>query len=457
MNDNNYMFMFNYLGETNMYKLISKYLPGLKENFSTYNLLNNSIEEAEPQMKKPVFKEYVNFFNSISNSLINALNRNNRGIESELSKEQQSELLRKLINTSTSSKLPHFNTIEGYIEYAQKNIDNDSTKEIRDYIVETGIDVLDENKSNKIRNFLMRVIYIPQVSKCLKQEHGTKMEDDEYEEMNKILAILKNSHYETIYQKYLEHFENEKAQLLNQQELLYKCKTKRDYVVINELYNSNFKEETNSNGFEVPNILREWNFYKFPKPKVILNNMANYSSNGIENQKVIAVSYGKIEYANVDVLNLLELIGVTRIGEDGENTYFFGMNFIDPDEIDIRNLKSIASQERIPKETEDFYSKIAFSDRYLDMIIKEQYRYAGMCKERDGLYGFTRNKYLKKIMKYVSDNLGRCGNSYCTLEELCAPGKEIDQLQRSIVEDIKSKTNSKDNSSYDVKPVGDFR
>lgn len=194
----------------------------------------------------------------------------------------------------------------------------------------------------------------------------------------------------------------------------------------------------------------KWSVRESAEPKVILDVNAEYSQNGEENQRVVAVSYGKFMYDtmfNKDgkptiSSEALDLVGVTRLGRDGVKTYFVVVPFRDikfkPDryfnpEVDGPNERKIFANgvevpivdsfaaskldeykregmrplnttyqaaiqggrlrmlvsDKIPENKVDFYSKVAFSDAILSQAVDSNYRFAGIVMDTDYGTGVT--------------------------------------------------------------------
>ena len=189
-----------------------------------------------------------------------------------------------------------------------------------------------------------------------------------------------------------------------------------------------------------------WAVRELREPKVILDTMAEYSANGDENQRVIAVNYGKFVYGTMFnregqptiSSEALDLVGVTRLGKDGVKTYFVLAPFTEVQfksdrlfrpEVDGPNERRILVDgkeapivdgltanlldsyrrsgmrpsnpkyqagirtgrlhmilsDKIPAEKADYYAKVAFSDRVLKRAVEGNYRFAG--EVRETMYG----------------------------------------------------------------------
>ena len=184
-----------------------------------------------------------------------------------------------------------------------------------------------------------------------------------------------------------------------------------------------------------------WSFVSLEKPELLCDLQADYSQDGVENQRVVAFRYGRFKYTkteegaggfNIDTTNMMpELVGISRIGKDGTKTYFVLMPPID--RIVYRSIKdktvdpgdkliefsvtqdvpvktpsgrtriekqtvptnvvdgktgkrlNIFRNKDIPEELEEFFAKVYFSDEYLSSVIKHNARYLGSVEQtKDG-------------------------------------------------------------------------
>lgn len=242
-----------------------------------------------------------------------------------------------------------------------------------------------------------------------------------------------------------------------------------------------------------------WGVRELREPKVILDTVAEYSAKGDENQRVVAVNYGKFVYGTMFNRDgqptisseALDLVGVTRLGKDGVKTYFVLAPFADiefkrdglfdpanerqflvngrpsrimesstVDRLDAMRKQGIKPTDRryqtaarlgtlhmvvtdkIPADKADFYAKVAFSDRVLSQAVDGNYRFAGAV--RDTVYGsgvqldasYTYNPYDVEALMYAAKYPGRIGRrEYINFEAYC---KSTDLMAKhlGIVRDV---------------------
>ena len=255
------------------------------------------------------------------------------------------------------------------------------------------------------------------------------------------------------YDRYLKVYNDRVKAYMEKMAESVRCGTKRDKVIETELsktMSAADRRKANINGIEsvlygTPQTPRgtkdvnfTWAIRERREPRVILDAIAEYSKGGVENQRVVAVSYGKFAYGtmfNSQGLptissEALDLVGVTRLGKDGVHTYFVLASISDVtfktsdqmipgiDDVNERKLKingrktmlidskvvdrldglekigigrnsphyrSVRNSgllhmiytDKIPEDQVDFYAKVAFSDRFLQSAEQENYIFAG--------------------------------------------------------------------------------
>lgn len=320
------------------------------------------------------------------------------------------------------------------------------------------------------------------------------------------------------YDRYLKSYNDRVKAYMEKEAESVRCGAKRDKVIISELsktMSAPDRRKANINGLESvifgtpprQKPAREgtfsWGLRERKEPLVVLDTFAEYSKGGVENQRVVAVSYGKFGYGtmfNNDgrptiASEALDLVGVTRLGKDGVHTYFILVPFSDikfkrADEIvpgiddervlkvngrrttimdsatvdRLENLekmgigkhsphyKSVARSgmlhmvytEKIPEEQVDFFSKVAFSDRLLSTAVEDNYRFLGGVHETDKGFvmdsSYTRNAYDVEAAKYALEHRGYVGQKrYTTFDAYCK-STELMSKHLGLVRDITNGT-----------------
>ncbi len=513
----NSIYMFDYIGEGNtLYDLLGKYLPNLKGDFSTVNLINKLNETMHANGGDTVADGfYEEVFDAITDNLLNEIQANRQGKTSKFPRNKEQDLLEKLQESDNDTYYyDTFNSLEEYILDLKENPFKEQNKPLRDQIVKNGIQVLDPKQVEKIRHLLLKTVYVPKAQEVLKNKYKTyeeRINNPEWERMENVASILSNQMYSRTYDSFLEQHKIRENRILMQQEMLLKqqeltdrCDGKRNFYVTTQLYdmmNLEEKQKANEDGI-VNSILGnikdqkiprkgtyKWEFKKYKKPVVICDTEANYSNDGIENQRVIAISYGTINYSKPRTKQSsegLELVGVTRIGADKERTYFVVTGFdraelkksedAENDKkldlyVDGKNAKIkekdtnreyvLVEKDRIPEELEDYYSKIFFSDVYLDAVEKYYHRYAGIVvQDENSIPKIKKDTALQTFLsdseaiRYATKYAGICGTGHASLEELCESNGIIADLQKNMVHILRNKPKEKElekNSDKEVR------
>ena len=130
--------MFDYIGEGNtLYDLLGKYLPNLKGDFSTVNLINKLNETMHANGGDTVADGfYEEVFDAITDNLLNEIQANRQGKTSKFPRNKEQDLLEKLrVIADDNSR-----SLNKEIEYIIK-------KEVEKYEKEHG-EILLKNKIN---------------------------------------------------------------------------------------------------------------------------------------------------------------------------------------------------------------------------------------------------------------------------------------------------------------------
>lgn len=457
--------MFEYIGKGNtLYDKIEEHFKMLDGDFSTASLLNHFKEQyLSDSMTDKAYKE---IFNLISSNLINTIKRSEEGNSNEITPQQEYDLLLELKSFDGDSyRKDSFKSIEEYVDYAKYRIDDKDTKKIQEIIISFGIDFLPQKDKDSIRNLLLDTAYMPKINNFLKSKYSSEQstsdkskvsqdilrkrafeKDPELEELEKAYIILKNPKLRKIYDMYLKDYMKKQAEVDSRLMLFHKCASKREIVVTDEIKSTMGNREKNSAVLNknllypilgAPGSKRqqrgtyEWEFKEYEQPQVVLNSEAIYSENGIENQKVIVATHGQIRFSKNGKNTVTEeLLGVTRIGEDRERTFFVA--------VPIGTMQQITT-----KEQEEFYSKIFTSDYYLEQVERDYNRFAGTVIQKQGkpkIVKETLNLIAsdeRDALNYAQNYNGEYRSKATTLEDMCHPHSRIPQKHKAVVEFIK--------------------
>ena len=452
--------MFEYIGEGNtLYDKIEQYFPSLDGDFSTANLLNHLKEQYGTDMM--IQKTYKEKFDLISNNLLNAIKRN------EMTPVQEYDLLLELKSFDGESyRKDSFSSVEEYVDFARFRIDDSDTQTIQQILIRWGVEALPQREKDSIRDVLLETVYMPKIHNSLKTKYNLEQKPSEkntvsqeelkqraiektpeLEDVEKAYNILKNPKFRKIYDSYLKDYEEKQIEVDKRLLLFQKCAAKREIVVTDEMKSTMGTNEKNSaiinknllyqilgapGNKDIKRGKYEWQFKEYEQPQIALNCEANYSENGIENQKVIVVKHGRMNFkGSTGVALSEELIGVTRIGADKERTYFVA--------IPVGTLDQISQKE------EEFYSKIFFSDYYLEQVETDYNRFAGTVIQKQGKPKIVKEAvnimFLdeRDALNYAQRYNGDYKSRKTTLEDMCHPHGRVPQKHKAIVNFIKEK------------------
>lgn len=535
------MNMFKYVGNYTLYDILGEYYPELENDYSTAKLLNNISPDLAIDNK---FFSYYKIFDELAKKLLEKVQKQENEEDNTIPKEQLDILYENLKKNDTSDYLDSFDTVEEYIQYAIDNPRNRDLKPLRDIIIDASLKFSDISTEEK-NNYRTSVIglYILAIGQKLKEKYPTSEErenpkNEEWQEFIDLRKFLGNPDKRNIYDEFLKGNKKNKeiktAPLINtinnlqeqcreieeQQDLNDRCVAYRSYLVNNEIFEGLTEEEKEKlkkgeTKDTVSTILGDFRKYPTPnkgtyvwdfkeiEPKVILDTVADYSEDQVENQRVIAVSYGYLNFGtdiSIDTRKPtqnssyeLELVGVTRKGIEGDSTYFTFTTFdnttmknkneiTDADDVLVQNyyfngkqgmyynketgeeLVLVKSNERIPKELEQYYAQIFFSDIYMQATNKFYSRYSGTVIDDEGkphisyqkplkVVGISSKDYLKAVKYATLYPAEYKGKTKITMEEFIN-SDYLKNKQAEIVEDVlKKDKKSKENIDEEDKSV----
>lgn len=348
---------------------------------------------------------------------------------------------------------------EFYTESGEIDAYNDKLSEV---LLEQALNVTDKDKLADEMESIFNMI-VPTIAR--NRIRGMKLspeeEATELEKLRFIEKILRKPAELKKYNELLDRYYKEMAEHREKVALRLECETKREEYVRKGLYASLPEQERiqalktglesvifrKSDGIKQKEGTFSWGVDFAKEPEIILDTMSEYSNNGIENQRVVAIDYGKFRYDTIFKpdgrpafsSDNLHVVGVTRIGKDGVKNYFV----ITPlDEMKIKKSSELEDEDKkvsfkyngekqkitgyldfdeyvfvkapkIPEQDRDFCTKILFSDYILETATKDNYRFAGRIK--DTQFGKSidasdsSGAYDLWAIMYAYNHPGRCG------------------------------------------------
>lgn len=432
-----YDVMDKYLEETDSTKIEDYSLPSLIKQMRSY-FEENDIDQGH---LIPHQNQYIQILGKVIDNLKHAINEDNlpsEKVEKILSSEEKEELLGEFQKAAKIEGKPEYDTIEEYLEEVKSNPFGFSDpfykrKGLTNKIIDASISVTSESAKNSMRHNLLFQTYGGYLMDRMRAKYPDRAQvyHEDLREVEFIHNIFIRPEKLNEYDNYVNEFNREMEQYMSEKAFSKSCQIQRLRFVTGEIEKSLTEEERekaieggiNSVIFERPNTLpmREntfkWELRQYEEPKVILDDIAKYSQDGKENQRVIAISYGNFCYSTMFNENHeptmsseeLELVGVTRLGKDGNKNYFVLMPFkksefkkeseltendkkisifangVKQELIDGKSgeILHLVQRERIPEDLRQFYAKVIFSDDYLENVISNNYRYAGAVANTD--------------------------------------------------------------------------
>lgn len=443
-----------------IYTILNGYHPVLNKDFSLANLINCMTQLGLQPGQLRVYtinyeKEVEKFIN-----LLQAKTNTSTLFEDssdKVSDEEFNRIFDELKETCADNPdCQFFVTIKDYLEYAKKTMSKPEQKPLRDKIVSNAVQFLSSEEIDSAKVFLLKTVYLPTAEDKVRAVNHKDRQFGKYPEWDKLQTIKKIIHrrnglkeYDEYYEEATEHIKAEALKAMQKAKVSTVCELKRRKFVTAEIKPSIVAETRNPNSSSIPEMFdklkREpqknenaWNYESYKKPELICDIEAQYSENGIENQRVIAFRHGKLKYRNTaekdgvyidNTAGMPELIGITRLGKDGTKTYFvlmqpldkmtfrpigekpedpgekpYGFTITQDVEVPTRfggtkteRQSSVAqivdgkTKEKlnaflnrdIPENLKDFFVKVYFSDEFLSNAIRNNARYIGTVLETD--------------------------------------------------------------------------
>lgn len=476
MEKNNGYDMYDFLDESvtkfdSMYKILSNYIPELHGDFSTANLINSmpKLINGMGKQKVAVDKFYKSIFDELASTLLDSAYNHNidrYDRSKKLSVNEKSNLLEKFRQTGN----PKLKSLDEYINYAKENISTLETDDLRKLIVQNAIQVGSKELIDDLRYKTISTFYVPIVMNQLNNKYT--VEDrisgncPEWNIMQFIRETLSNENRFIEYNQYVEEHNKKIQEFIRQSAINTVCENKRTKEVMKTIKDSmsdEQKQRLSEYGlidtiFPVREKMDEpkkgqfsWNIEPYKEPKILMDAMTNYSKDGIENQRVMAVSYGKFFFEKDVVKNDIvppELIGVTRVGKDGVRTYFViatldkidfrgnpltkenetefsikvdGKNALFVDRDNGQNYYTFMQNQKIPENMKGFFAETFFSDMYLSEVEKQNYGYAGSARNTNRGPVIEVNEitdYILDAVRYANLFPGMVGTrQYASLKE----------------------------------------
>lgn len=380
--------MFKYVGKNNtLYDMLGKYYPELNGDYSTASFLNNINPEYVDERLYVQYNIYE-IYEELIEKLLESIRAFNNGRQSKISETQKEELLEELKEEDSDEYLDSFDTVEEYLEFIKNNLKDTSIKKIREVAIVAALKYSSYTREERLKYRGLAIqLHVNAIKRKINEKYKNEPSDEEQknqelEDFEIIRAILGNLENMEKYDQYLmKNMENKQKRMApvleiikelqkkcedieNSQDFIDRCEEYRKSIVETQIKRTLSEkqkmqlhgEKINGKKADVMTVVLgdyrnyyipekdtfEWEFREFREPQVILNTVANYSEDEVENQRVIAVSYGFLNYktgfTKEDIKNgpsratngssyELELIGVTRKGIDGESTYFMFTSF----------------------------------------------------------------------------------------------------------------------------------
>lgn len=497
--------MLDYIGNgKTMYDILDSYLGKyLHGDFSNESLINHSRTFADDFPSQFSSTQKYNAYQpaliKLMLNLEESLNPQDElgvGVKRALSEDEKSEILEKIKAIDPSKSI---SSIEQAMDLLRNNNfqeqyynENGFYSKLNEIIVAAALDVSTDQSVMEAKQVVLKFVLLAHVSNALKAKYPNRFNEytPEWEEFDFISRTLTDSKKLSKYDEFLRKYNMEMQKMEEKGAVAASCKAKRERYIIEALVSGMTEDEIEKVSkcktveeviFERPETIPlkdgsySWQIKQYSQPVLLLDKIAEYAPNANENQRVIAISYGKFYYetmfnnegqSTVSADNL-ELIGVTRIGVDGSKSYFVlaptmqaslkRIFNIDQKDVNITGVVGTIGEDNIekrlflvresgiPADLENFYATVVFSNECLEAAINNNFRYVGEASMLDETPRLTArykgNEQDIEAACYASQYPGRVGNNvfasldrFCnTPELLCEHFETINKLPAKVV------------------------
>lgn len=434
-------------------------------------------------------KSYYDYFKRLVVPLVG----DEEGQGKQITPEKEQELLGKISGIVAEHKhMPVYEDLASYVEYAKysyksRNMDNNVAPEIDELhkaIVDTALEYATPKEISAMRQQIVTNVIVKEIkskkareTKCTAMIGGVEKRsasnDPEWNFYNDMLIAINTADKLRDYDSDCEEYTKVIQEALRKEELKLKCKRIRNKVVQKELAaaldlppRTSIADADIFSNIGVDNRPAKegtyaWRFREFKQPQVLINGYDRYSATGEADQRVVAVSYGNLEYGTLNNGNqytynssMLNLLGITRKGEDGNKTYFVlcplnqeklrkvqpGMSTKGKNVLKTKQGEFIVElSEKMPNKSVDFASAIAFSDYYLDLVNSQNYGCVGTITKDGKLdlssgnyYDVCAARYAKTYPGYINGQKVSSLKDY--IDSVQLNDKHLKTVQKAIIE-----------------------
>ena len=238
-----------------IYTIFNQYHPFLKRDFSLASLVNH-IPDIEFTNSGEIFiRDYQGIVDSFAKLLLEKTSTKQGNPDTRLSGDELNRIFDELKAASEkNTDCQFFSTIKEYIEYAQKNIANPETKELRDVIVKNSVEFLSPEQIYKDRERLMSIVYLSQAENRIKALHPKRREPGEIPEWDTLQAIKKMltrpnglMEYEEFYDEASKEIRRAALAAMEKARVATTCKIKRATFAIRQIDTSQSKYPRSKN------------------------------------------------------------------------------------------------------------------------------------------------------------------------------------------------------------------
>lgn len=379
-----------------MYEIIGSYIPELKEDYSTANLINKSMEIAEAyNAKNFITNKYSLSFKDLTDILLLAANgTESSDVRMQLTPKQVEVVLGKLKEASSGIyECQNFETIDEFVRYGKDNLENEQSKPLRDELVKVSVALASKKMVQDIK-FSLVGFYVGLAGTKVREKYDQFQRANEtipeWEIMQYVQWTLDSRHsfekYDNMYVSYMNEIEKFQRETAMKRSLQAK-REDRFLADISSTLTVEEKNKVDKEGWESVLTYRrsgntvpkkgtvDWHYQAFEKPELICDTVVKYSDDGDEYQRVVMISYGKFHYNDGlfdSSIVQSELVGISRIGKDGIYSY---SKIIPLDTISFRDTDKAKKGE----------GRVKFSTKGKEINVKDD-------KTKNVLFGFHSRK-----------------------------------------------------------------
>jgi len=316
-----------------IYEVLFEYYPQLGHDSSTWKLISQANTLFNNREKAEVFLDYSKMFEQCMQWVRISLNENEKSetVKRSFLEKEKEDLLEKMKKTfGRDKRFASFTTIGEFLDYATQNelghTNNKFDEALRNLMIQLGLAVTSDEVKREMRR-VATLAYVTDLGNILRDKYPNRDKEvsPEWDRYMEIYGIVTSREAFAEYEDFLSKIVTDVSEYTQSVGQKTSISLRRDEIILGRIANGKpaYGVDTSK---DMP-IFGEvnWNIEEYKNPEVLCDMFTTYTEDSRTNQRVIAISYGKFN-CQMGIfnnnINPPEIIGVTRIGNDGIKHYF---------------------------------------------------------------------------------------------------------------------------------------